>query len=613
VRRLRIKAAAGLLAAVSCVIFGVVSPLDASAAPTVNGGGSSFAALELQEWDSQIAGAPYNLGINYTSTSSGDGRTSYANGLYQFGASDIIYQANEDGQALVNQVNTAHPFQYVTVTAGGLGFMYNLTINGQQITNLQLTRDDVCEIFTGEVTQWSQFAQNGPPADAQLAQLASDPTADAIHPVVRSDAAGESYVLSQYCEAVDPADWTVFQQFEVANGAQWGYNDPNMGAGLPVSTWPSNLYKGYQDVEASGADGVADYVTSASSGAGTITYDAAGYAKVRNWPMASVQNAANQFTQPTPDAAQAALAYAEGNQLGTFNLDFTGPDPTAYFPSTYSYVLAPTTLDPTDSVTLSEYLCYAVGQGQNYAEQLAYAPLSQQVTALSVAAIEKMPGAPPQASCGVGGPAPNVGFVAPPTPPVTVPGAPPPTIASPTSNATTTVPGSPTTGAGATAPGSPTTPPAGSPTTVAPGGHSSAPGATPTTTCIPAASTTTTSTSSTSSTSSTRPTTEGGSTTTSTTVPCQTATTSSLAPGATVPAGAAGSGAAAGGSSGVTYGGAFNPKAPTSGATPDALAAQNAVSKNGPTNFEALWWLLIGAAICFLLTTVVGSKRKQAL
>jgi phosphate transport system substrate-binding protein len=612
-----IRALTGLVIVIALVVMSILSPLAALASATVTGGGSSFAALELGQWAADVRGAPYDLNVEYAASSSGQGRSDYATGLIQYGASDIIYNQGEDG-SLIAQVQ-AHPFKYVTVSAGGLSFLYNLSINGQQVTGLDLTRDDVCEIFTGEVTLWSALAPTAP-ADAFLSELQGTPQ-DKIEVVTRSDAAGESYVLSQYCQAVDPTDWSTFQGWVDANAKTISYSDPNMAAGLPVSIWPSTLYNGdQQTAQASGADAVADYVTSPSSGAGSITYDADGYAKVRSWPVASVENAASQFTQPTPDAAQAALAYAQANQAGTFNLDFTGSDPTAYFPSTYSYVLAPTTIDAADSATLSEFLCYDVGAGQKEASNLGYAPLSSQVTALSVAAIEAMPGAPPVNTCGVGGPAPNVGPQQPTQPPVTVPGTPPPAATTapttPAAPAATTVPSQ---AAPTTAPPVPTSLPRGTTPTASgslPATSTTVSGSSATTTCAQMTTTTSITTSG-SATTMVDPTTTAAtgvtttsSSTTSTTAPCA-APSASGSSVATVTGGVRPTPGASKSPGGVTYGGAFNPKEPN-GQTPEALATKNAVAKNGPTNFEALWWLLIGAAICALLTGAVGARKKMA-
>ena len=44
------------------------------------------------------------------------------------------------------------------ITAGGTSFMYNLTINGQQVTNLRLSGANIAKIFTGAITNWSNPA-----------------------------------------------------------------------------------------------------------------------------------------------------------------------------------------------------------------------------------------------------------------------------------------------------------------------------------------------------------------------------------------------------------------------------------------------------------------------
>jgi phosphate transport system substrate-binding protein len=394
----------------ACMITlsGSVRPAFASA--EVNGGGSSFAAPETLQWAADVARKPYNLTINYVNSSSSAGRSLYGSGQYDYGATDVIYNAEDS--TLATTVVQDRPFKYVTVSAGGLGFEYNLTIDGVRFTNLELTRKDVCQIFTGEILFWNQLAGTAP-SDAPLAGL---PANTAINVFVRSDGAGESYVLSQYCEAVDPSDWAIYQKWVVANQFNIGYQgDPNLAAGLPISFWPPNLLGGPDhvadpDKAANGAPAAAQGADNPEPG-NSITYVATAYAQQLGAPVASVQNGAGVFTQPTPNSIQLALSYAKPNSLGTFNLDFTGTNPYAYFPSTYSYIIDPATTKTPDSGVngpLNQWLCYDIGAGQQEAAALDYAPLSAQVTALSIAAIEATPDAPPASQCGTGGPAPVV-------------------------------------------------------------------------------------------------------------------------------------------------------------------------------------------------------------
>ena len=69
------------------------------------------------------------------------------------------------------------------ITAGGTVFMYNLMINGQRVTNLRLSGQNIAKIFTGAITNWSNPAIA---ADNPGLHLPNEP----IVPVVRSDGAG---------------------------------------------------------------------------------------------------------------------------------------------------------------------------------------------------------------------------------------------------------------------------------------------------------------------------------------------------------------------------------------------------------------------------------------
>jgi ABC-type phosphate transport system substrate-binding protein len=535
----------GAAAAVVVVCATVVASAGGASASTgISGGGSSFAAPEVQQWAADVAHPPASLTVNYANNSSGAGRDDYAQGYYQYGATDIVYYAN-DG-TFQNQAQSQHPFNYVTVSAGGLAFMYNIVIGGQRWTGLQLTQQEACQIFTGQLTNWSQLAST--PGDAILASV-NQP----ITTVLRSDAAGESYVLSQYCIAVDPTDWSTFVSFVGSNnnletGSGWS-GDADMSAGKPVEYWPSKLEDNgtNNNITASGAPAEVNAITDTNNGGYSIGYVAAVYALTAGYPMASVQNAGGAFVQPNATSVQTALSYATANPTGTFDLSFTGSNPAAYFPSTYSYILAPTTTNSPASgaadAVLAQFLCFAVGQGQSSAAKLLYAPLSAQVTALSVSAIQGIPGAPAASSCGTGGPAPVIATTSP-------------------------------------AP-SGTTPTAGSTATAAPAGSASKTA----TTAAPGSATS----KSTGSAGSTSATTAVGSTS-ATTVAGSTATT--IASSASSPSGVA---------LGAT--GAASSSSPTS------VELASSSGSSGTTNSEAYWWLALGALVCALGVLGVGAAK----
>ena len=118
------------------------------------------------------------------------GRQDCINGLTDFAASDIPFQTDpQDGSA------PEHPqpgsYAYMPITAGGTVFMYNLKINGQQVTNLRLSGENIAKIFTGAITNWDNPAIA---ADNPALKLPNQ----TIVPVVRSDGAGSSYELSEW-------------------------------------------------------------------------------------------------------------------------------------------------------------------------------------------------------------------------------------------------------------------------------------------------------------------------------------------------------------------------------------------------------------------------------
>ena len=117
------------------------------------------------------------------------------------------------------------------------------------------------------------------------------------------------------------------------------------------------------------------------------------------------------FTQPDEENVTVALGYATPNPsadaAGTFILNFTGPDPRAYFPSTYSYILSQTAgFDAAQGAVLGRFLCYAISAGQSDAVPLRYARLSKPIVDIAIEAISHIPGAPDTNHCYVAGAAP---------------------------------------------------------------------------------------------------------------------------------------------------------------------------------------------------------------
>jgi phosphate transport system substrate-binding protein len=390
-----------LLAAIAASIAFGAAP--AGAASPINGGGSGFAALEIDQWRADTARSPYNLTVNYQAQGSSFGRQLFTQGNFDYAASDIVYQPPEIPALTSGRCGgqLSGCFVYVPVSAGGLALMYNLVdAGGQRVNNLQLTRDAACGIFTGAITKW-----NDPKIVATNPGLSG--LSQSIVAVIRSDGAGESFVFSEFCLAVARGTWDEF----VTRVGQADAPSQEFSSHLPTSIWPQEWHcSSCSNSRQLGADGVANVVADPVAGKNSIGYVAAGYAKVRNYPVASMQNVAGKYTQPDEENVTVALGYAKArndaatNTVGTFELDFTGSDPRSYFPSTYSYIVAQTRgFDPGKGETLGRFLCYAVSKGQEIAPSLRYARLSQPLVDIAINAITKIPGAPAADACFLAG------------------------------------------------------------------------------------------------------------------------------------------------------------------------------------------------------------------
>jgi len=342
-------------------------------ATTIVGSGSSFAGPEVLQWTADTARSPYNLTVDYTSTSSGDGRFNFGNGTVDFAVSDIPYQAKAYDTAQPN-----FPFIYVPVTAGGLAFMYHLS--GLSKT-LQLSSYSACAIMTGGVKMWNDSVIA---ADNPGVSLPAVP----ITPVIRSDLAGTNFVLQEYCIHEQPAMWKAFvtSPAVTSNPQQVG----DLSATDARSDWP--IFP--SGILASGSAAAADDVAVPNDN-GYITAVETAYALQRNLPVASVKNASGDYTQPTAVGVDSALAYATQQANGTHTLNFDGTGPNVYNPSTYSYLLTPTTgWNAAKGSTLSQFAYYSLTLGQQKAPEIGYASLGLSLEQFGVNAIKsQVPGA----------------------------------------------------------------------------------------------------------------------------------------------------------------------------------------------------------------------------
>lgn len=328
----------------------------AHAGAGLNGAGSSFAAPAMESFQKQVSPAPYNLNINYSSTSSGDGRYEFTNGTTDFAVSDIAY-----GLGNADTTPPSFKFIYVPVTAAGIAFMYNVPGLSR---NLQLDSYTTCAIMTGGITNWN---------DSHIAAL--NPGVNLpnlpIRAVTESDPAGTNYVLEEWCISQQPSLWAAFANY--INGLPG--NQTTISATSPNSQWPP-LSTG---LDAGNTTAVANDVTTNSGAIGGVQLQ---YAVDQGFGtgnpakgVASEKNASGDYVQPSPVDVASALAYATQLPNGTHQLNFGGVGPNVYNPSTYSYLLSPAQgWTAAKGNVMSQFVNYSLTIGQHNLPQ-GYASL----------------------------------------------------------------------------------------------------------------------------------------------------------------------------------------------------------------------------------------------
>ncbi len=373
------------LLAATCVIAGAATlgaATPAFAADAIDGSGSTWSQIAVDQWRADVART--GLIVNFQGIGSSAGRQAYIQNQADFAVSEVPFQPasfNREGQQIYDEVANAasRPYAYLPIVAGGTSVMYHLEVAGQKVTDLKLSGRTLALIFTGGIKNWNDPAIA---ADNGGRNLPSLP----IVPVVRSDGSGTSAQFSAYLADMVPDVWNPFCTAKL-----------NKPAPCP----PTSLYPFFEGSKAQAlSDGVANFV-SAPYNNGSITYVEYGYALERNYPVASVLNAAGYYRQPTAENVALALTKARINSDRTAILAdvYRNSDPRSYPISSYSLMIVPTTaaagFTPGKGETLGKFIQYFLCTGQQKAKALGYSPLPPNLVQFGFDAQKLIPGAPP--------------------------------------------------------------------------------------------------------------------------------------------------------------------------------------------------------------------------
>lgn len=310
---------------------------SASAPSAVLGAaGSTFIAPLMSKWVGGYRKDHPTVEINYRPIGSGGGIEEMKKGYLSFGASDA--PLSDD------QLKELAPLIQVPAAAGPVCISYNLP---GLSTPLRLSAKTLAGIYEGTVLTWQDPAITKDNPEVKLPRAA-------IIVIHRSDRSGTTDIFTSYLSKVSP---------------NWSSKE---GHGLSVN-WPVGL----------GAEGSKGVTTLLRQGPGTIGYLELSYAKQDGLAVASIENRAGRFVQPTPEAAGAAISSfsdALSKDVRTPIVDPPASAKDAYPISGLTFILLWKDRPGVDQQqAVKDFVTYAISAGQDSAEEFSYAKLPEAV------------------------------------------------------------------------------------------------------------------------------------------------------------------------------------------------------------------------------------------
>lgn len=313
----------------------------ASLAAGLNGAGATFPEPLYVEWIGEFQAANPGATINYQGIGSGGGIEQFTKMTVGFGASDAPMKDEE--LAAAEAAGSASVLHIPTVF-GAVVPAYNL----EGVEELKLDPETLAGIFLGSIGTWNDPALVALNPDVELPD-------QAIQVVHRSDSSGTTSIFTGYLDQVS---------------AEWA---EEVGKGKEV-TWPVGI--GGQ-----GNDGVAAVV---QQQAGSIGYVELSYATESGLPMVTLKNQAGNFVAPSLDSTSAAAVGVEFPEDLRFSAsNSTGTEAYPIVGATWILVFDKMK-DAAKVEVLKAWLTWSLNDGTWLAEELGYAPLSDELKALSL-------------------------------------------------------------------------------------------------------------------------------------------------------------------------------------------------------------------------------------
>jgi phosphate transport system substrate-binding protein len=315
---------------------------------TLNGSGATFPKSFYDEVIAEFQALNPSVTVNYPGGGSGKGRQDLqdsdpANRIVDFAGTDGVVKEEDKPKYKGGE------FVYVPTVVAPITVSYNLGVD-----NLTLDADTIARIFQRQITTWDDPAIKALNPDAAL-------PGDPITVARRADSSGTSENFTKYLAAAAPGTFTI------AAGSQ--------------PAWPEGTQAGQ------GNAGVAQIVKDTT---GAIGYVDLSDAKASGLKFAAVKNKAGRAVEPTAEGASAAAGGATVNPDLTYNpLDAAGDDSYPITAPTWIITYVNQT-DKAKGAALKAFLTFLLTEGQEFAEDVDYAPLPPSLAEKALAQVDKI-------------------------------------------------------------------------------------------------------------------------------------------------------------------------------------------------------------------------------
>lgn len=312
---------------------------ESSGTVQLNGAGATFPFPLYSKWFDEYAKVNKDAKFNYQSIGSGGGIKQITEGTVDFGATDAPMTTEETKNAEMKSGTKIH---HIPTVLGAVVLTYNLP----GVEKLNLTGENIADIYLGKIKKWNdpKIAKENP--DAKL------PDKD-ITVVFRTDGSGTTYIFSDYLGAVSPE---AKEKIGVSKTAKF-----EIGQG------------------GKGNEGVTGVVKQLEYSIGYVELI---YAIQNKLKYASIMNLAGEFVAPTLESVTKAGEVTLPQMPETLTMSIINAKGQGAYPiASYTYLLVyEKHKDAAKGKLLKAFLEWALTEGQKFAKDLGYAPLPNDVS-----------------------------------------------------------------------------------------------------------------------------------------------------------------------------------------------------------------------------------------